>query len=325
MLSAAGLFVIFPLYMTCGSSVRGMQNLANSACGLAEQCSIVESFVHQNPFCHAPLGMSQRAAWQMTKTELLAEANRLGLAPHPDWTAVELRSAITEMIGDQKGGTLPKGLSSMKLQELKEEAEKIGLEYGEKVTRGALIRNIRDYHDTPSNTVMTIGKHRGNTYAQIPLSYGRWADAEEKVNGANMHPDLRRYVMWYRRNRNGNLPEPVTTLEKMNNPEKYAVVDEQSQNLDGASELSWDEVRSLASASRTKKGYNDDRQLLVKPKETASSSSSRPAKRPVDKDQGVARMGIEPDPKITDEIKALETRLATLKQQLGPSDTGDGL
>ena len=150
--------------------------------------------------------MSQRAAWQMTKTELLAEANRLGLAPHPDWTAVELRSAITEMIGDQKGGTLPKGLSSMKLQELKEEAEKIGLEYGEKVTRGALIRNIRDYHGTPSNTVMTIGKHRGNTYAQIPLSYGRWADAEEKVNGANMHPDLRRYVMWYRRNRNGKPP-----------------------------------------------------------------------------------------------------------------------
>ena len=97
-----------------------------------------------------------------------------------------------------------------------------------------------------------------------------------------MHPDLRRYVMWYRRNRNGNLPEPVTTLEKMNNPEKYAVVDEQSQNLDGASELSWDEVRSLASAFSSDSVSPGMMILTVRlrcPRAQAAASGSRDASR----------------------------------------------
>ena len=160
--------MIFLSCMISGNSARETPNHVSSVYGLAAQCSIVESFAHPtHPRC-LRLGMSQRPAWQMSKQELLAEATRLGLAPHPDWTAVELRSAIVEMTQDLRTSTVPKGLSSMRLQELKDEADKIGLVYGEKVTRGTLMRNIRDYHATPDNTVMTIGKHRGNTYSQIP-------------------------------------------------------------------------------------------------------------------------------------------------------------
>ncbi|CAE7600926.1 GIP, partial [Symbiodinium microadriaticum] len=194
---------------------------------------------------------------------------------------------------------------------------KVGLPVPEKATRGALMRNIRDYHATPGNTLMTIGKHKGNTYEQVPRSYGLWADAEEKANGANMHPDLRRYVMWFRRQANPDLPEQVTTLDKMNNPEKYAVVSFPEGSMKSDTDLSWDEVRSMPTGN--KKGYGQE-QLPLRPQPSSSSSSSRPTKRPVAKDKGTARMGIEPDPKVLDEIRALETRLATLKQQMGPEE-----
>ncbi|OLQ05449.1 Copia protein [Symbiodinium microadriaticum] len=246
--------------------------------------------------------MSQRPAWQMTRAELLSEARRLGLAPHPNWTAVELRSAITEVTAETKTASLPKGLSSMRLQELKDEAMKVGLPVPEKATRGTLMRNIRDYHATPGNTLMTIGKHKGNTYEQVPRSYGLWADAEEKANGANMHPDLRRYVMWFRRQANPDLPEQVTTLDKMNNPEKYAVVSFPEGSMKSDTDLSWDEVRSMPTGN--KKGYGQE-QLPLRPQPSSSSSSSRPTKRPVAKDKGTARMGIEPDPKVLDEIRGL--------------------
>ena len=75
---------------------------------------------------------------QMTRAELLSEAQRLGLAPHPNWTAVELRSAITEVTAETKTTSLPKGLSSMRLQELKDEAMKVGLPIPEKATRRGL-------------------------------------------------------------------------------------------------------------------------------------------------------------------------------------------
>ncbi|CAE7840260.1 EIF4E2, partial [Symbiodinium sp. KB8] len=254
------LYVIFLSCMISGNSAREIANHVSSVYGSAVQCSIVESFAHPTHLLCLRPGMSRRPAWQMTKQELLAEATRLGLAPHPDWTAVELRSAIVEMTQDLRTSSVPKGLSSMKLQELKDEADKIGLVYGEKVTRGMLMRNIRDYHATPDNTVMTIGKHRGNTYSQIPGSYARWADAEEKANGANMHPDLRRFVMWHRRQQDPAPSTSVTTLEKMNNPEKYAVVDPTNQRSAAASDQSWDEVKSLTSPGS--KGYvKDDRPL----------------------------------------------------------------
>ncbi|CAE7544813.1 Faim2, partial [Symbiodinium necroappetens] len=231
------------------------------------------------------------------KKELLSEATAMGLSPLPEWTNVELRSAITEMKDEKKKASgLPKGLSSMRLAELKEEAEKLGLPYAANATRGVLMRNIRDYYATPADTVMTIGRHKGNTYAQIPLSYGKWADEEEKVNGGNMHPDLRRYVMWYRRKMNDDFEEEPTTLEKMSNPEKYAVINpEDYASSAGSSDLSWAEVKSLA--DKKGKGYAKEvtKELQLPMPMTRTNAN-----------EGTTRMGLEIPQEIKAEMMALE-------------------
>ena len=118
-----------------------------------------------------------------------------------------------------KRTALPKGLSHMKLQELCEEADKIGVPYNTKTRKGVLLRQIRDYHDTPSETVMTIGRHRGNTYSQVPRSYAEWACKEDP---SNMHPDLQRFVTWHRRRKDPERRQHVPRTVQMQNPEKYA-------------------------------------------------------------------------------------------------------
>ena len=279
--SVADHFVNFLLPVTCGKTCYTPGSHVNNACGLAGQCSIVESSLRPNLPCCVTLGMTQRAPWQMTKTELLAEANRLGLAPLPGWTAGELRSAITEVTAEANKGNLPNGLSSMRLQDLKEEAMKIGLPVGEKATRGSLMRSIRNFHATPNDTVMTVGKHKGNTYEQIPIPYANWADAEEK----------------HRRRTHPGYPEQATILEKMNNPEKYAVADYPGELEAMSSHKSWEEVGSIPGS--TQRGRGSERQLPVTPQPSASSSSAtRPSKRPAAKDKGTSRMGVEVDPKF---------------------------
>ena len=58
------------------------------------------------------------------KTELLGEASRRGLAVLPHWTVPEIRSILQEDNEKMKGeSTIPKGLSSMKLEELVKMAE----------------------------------------------------------------------------------------------------------------------------------------------------------------------------------------------------------
>ena len=109
----------------------------------------------------------------------------------------------------------------------------------------------------------------------------------------------------------------------MNNPEKYAVVDPTNQRSAAASDQSWDEVKSLTSPGS--KGYVKDDRPLGQPSSTSSSSAPKPVKRPAAKDKGEARMKLDVDPQVKDEIRALETRLAALKQQMGPQDGEDEL
>ncbi|CAE7643318.1 EIF4E2 [Symbiodinium sp. CCMP2456] len=251
-----------------------LQSHVISVCGSAEQCSIVEHFAIPAFFLRPRRVMAQRPTWQLSRKELLSEATAMGLSPLPEWTNVELRSAITEM----------------------KEAKKLGLPYAANATRGVLMQNIRDYYATPPDTVMTIGRHKGNTYAQIPLSYGKWADEDEKVNGGNMHPDLRRYVMWYRRKMNDDFEEEPTTLEKMSNPEKYAVINpEDYASSAGSSDLSWAEVKSLA--DKKGKGYAKE--------VTKELQLPMPMTR-TDANEGTTRMGLEILQEIKAEMMALE-------------------
>ncbi|OLP87351.1 hypothetical protein AK812_SmicGene31431 [Symbiodinium microadriaticum] len=282
-----------------------------SVCGSAAQCSIVDRLPQFDNFL-SPLGMSSRAPWQMTKTELLSEANRLGLAPSARWTVEELKSAIVEAKKDlNEDSTVPKGMSGMKLAELKAEADRIGVMYASGVTRGTLMRHIRDYHETPDNTVMNIGRYRGSAYFQVPLSYAQWADQEERANGINMSPDLKRFVLWFRRKKakeaTGNGP---TRAEMMQEPEKYAKVPypggwETSQ--------SWENVTVMNEVDKQQRPFIPE-SSGAKNMASSSTSGKRTAERPNTKE----RMSVEPDPNMLDEIRALEQRLALLKDDYNP-------
>ena len=195
----------------------------------------------------------------------------------------------------------------MKLDELKHEADKIGVEYDGKTTKGVLMRKIRDYHDTPSDTVMGIGRHKGNAFYQIPSSYGEWAMREEEANGDNMHPDLKRNVMWFKRQRDpARLPDTPKTV-KMKEPEKYASIPPPPpESATGSSLRSWEEGREPETSE----------QLPIQPgqrgrKEATAASS----KRRGDQAQGQTRMKVETDRALMEEIQNLEAKLAVLKDK----------
>ncbi|CAE7487299.1 RE1 [Symbiodinium sp. CCMP2592] len=145
--------------------------------------------------------MSFVAVWQMKKVELQAEMFRRGLTCNPSWTAVELRTILTEdsaKKGTHSGQTgTPKGMTSMSLAELRNEAERLGIELGAKDTRGMIMLKIRDT-TAPENTIMTLGRFKGTAYKDVPENYANWASREADVNADNMHPDLRRFVTWWR-------------------------------------------------------------------------------------------------------------------------------
>ncbi|CAE7388702.1 RE2, partial [Symbiodinium sp. KB8] len=242
------------------------------------------------------------------------QANRLGLAPSARWTVEELKSAIMEAKKDlNEDTTVPKGMSGMKLAELKAEADRIGVMYASGVTRGTLMRHIRDYHETPDNTVMNIGRYRGSAYFQVPLSYAQWADQEERANGVNMSPDLKRFVLWFRRKKakeaTGNGP---TRAEMMQEPEKYAKVP-----YPGGSETSqsWENVTVMNEVDKQQRPFIPE-SSGAKSMASSSTSGKRTAERPNTKE----RMSVEPDPNVLDEIRALEQRLALLKDKVGPQD-----
>ncbi|CAE7610734.1 RE2 [Symbiodinium sp. CCMP2592] len=239
--------------------------------------------------------------------ELLAEATRLSLNPMTTWTVEELRSAITESKAiDKAEKGVPKGLSGMKLADLKMEADRIGVIYDSKVTRGTLMRHIRDYHETPDNTIMQIGRYKGNAFFQIPRQYAEWACREERENGINMSADLKRFVLWYRR----KTEEKETTRgpsrrEMMEEPERYAKVPYPGS----ASSRSWEEVSAMSSVDK------DQRPLTPSSSTIQIPTKGSPAKRSVEKETAKERMHVDPPSQVLEEIKALEQRLAVLKDQ----------
>ena len=119
----------------------------------------------------------------------------------------------------------PKGLSGMNLGELREEAKRLNLEVGPRDTKGSLMLRIRDAA-APATTVMTVGRFRGSPFGEIPDAYGAWASEEERQNGANMHVDLKRFVMWRRHARNAEKTEkkPAKSTPNYLDVETYASV-----------------------------------------------------------------------------------------------------
>ncbi|CAE7565416.1 RE1 [Symbiodinium sp. CCMP2592] len=219
----------------------------------------------------------------------------------------ELRSAITESKAiDKEEKGVPKGMSGMKLADLKMEADRIGVAYDSKVTRGTLMRHIRDYHETPDNTIMTIGRYKGSAYFQIPRQYAEWASREERENGINMSPDLKRFVLWYRRtSEEKEVKAGPSRREMMEEPERYAKIPYPGS----ASSRSWEEVSAMSQADK------DQKPLTPSSFTAQTPPKASPTKRGAEKNATKERMHVDPPEQVLEEIRALEQRLAVLKDQ----------
>ena len=248
------------------------------------------------------MSLSHKPSWQMSKTELLAEGCRRGIPMSKEWSAIELKSILAE--DDRKRApatSLPKGLTSMKLDELRQEAKKVGLAASSSDTKGSLMRRIRDHYSTPCETVMTIGRFKGIPYSEIPETYGRWASDEEKANHDNMHPDLMRFVKWRRasKQRAAELGAAGSSYD----PEAQARVppppiSETGYSAEYASNASWDLVKEHGTMP-----------LVPQSKAKGKDKRGNPSKvQTVKMDQYVEQ-------EVADEIQALETRLAVLRDQ----------
>ncbi|CAE7227655.1 RE2, partial [Symbiodinium sp. CCMP2592] len=225
--------------------------------------------------------------------QLIDECKRRQLAFNEAWTCPELRTILIsdrEYETKRKGVAVPKGLSSMNLDELKAEAHKMELTVKSGDTKGSLM--LRRDEAAPADTVMTIGRFRGTTFAQIPDNYGDWASEEERQNGTNMHNDLKRFVVWRRHRRSKGQNTPAAAASTMEptylDAETYATVP--PPPISETASSSWAMVADYESAFS--EGYN-----------------------PHDS-EGPERMEQEIDPATMDEIQALEARLATLRDRI---------
>ena len=96
----------------------------------------------------------------MTKVELLAEANRIGVLVHHRWTNEEIKAAIQEHRMENDPSTVMKSITKLTFDELKVKATRLGVSYGDRITKGNLIRLIRDHTSTPDQELMKIERVR---------------------------------------------------------------------------------------------------------------------------------------------------------------------
>ena len=246
----------------------------------------------------SPMRIGAKSISAMKKTELLAEANRLGMTVHPSWTTTELKAVIREhlgMINEGDVGNQMKKINSLNLPELRAKAQELDVDLPERATRGLILKLIRASLNTPANTLMTIGRWRGSEYREIPSSYGRWA-VEETARSDNAHPDLIRYARWFENN----------LKEKAN---RTKVPDDESDSNYQAT--------NTKTAGTTKDSW-DAASVLTVPvvKNSSGKGSTKSAKRSNHelKDKS-GYMEAKPDEAVTEEIQALELRLALLKDK----------
>ena len=152
----------------------------------------------------------------MTKTQLISECNRLGLVVHRTWTVEELKAVIQEhrmQAASKQPGHQMKAVTSLNMPELKMKATEMGVEFPDNITKGNLLRLIRDSLKTPATELMKIGKYKGFEFQEIPSAYGEWASREVK-SSANPHIELVRYAKWWDNEQTTRYTGNTTTIEE---------------------------------------------------------------------------------------------------------------
>ena len=109
---------------------------------------------------------------------ILQECLRLGLTVHRSLGSEEIKAVIMEFrekAKDQDATGRMKRISRLTMPELKLKAQELGVEFPAGITKGNLLRLVRDSLNTPDNELMKIGKHRGMEFREVPWQHGRWA------------------------------------------------------------------------------------------------------------------------------------------------------
>ncbi|OLQ00470.1 Copia protein [Symbiodinium microadriaticum] len=244
---------------------------------------------------------------RMTKPQLLGESVRLGLVVHKSWSPEEIKAVIMEHRENAKQTDATermKRLSHLTLDELKNKARELEVDYPEKVTKGNLLRLVRDSLNTPDNELMKIGKHRGMEFREVPWQYGQWASNEVK-SSKNADPELIRFARWWDQNeekkKHGYMKETIDDVSKKPMPPSAA-----------SSATSWESVSVWETswpAKATCVGERVHEQMPIQPGTTSANSKRR------SNDSNPANMEDEIDEQTAEEIKKLELRLALLKDK----------
>ncbi|CAE6964969.1 unnamed protein product [Symbiodinium sp. CCMP2456] len=268
---------------------------------------------------------------KMTKVQLLEECTRVGLVVHRSWSVEEIKAVIQEhrmASAATSPGYRMKSITSLNLPELKMKADELGVLYPDKVTKGNLLRLVRDHVTTPATELMKIGRYTGWEYGEIPRQYGMWAARETRMS-PNPHPELVRFARWWENKEHETHYGASITFEE-NATVPYRPEDESAATSDAQSSK-WSESKVGYSPERDarpvppkakspspglhdwrgdrdwKLTYNPDREGYPIPpkinKCTSSGSTNNEA------------MEAEMDPHTLEEIQQLEARLAVLKDK----------
>ncbi|CAE7256949.1 GIP [Symbiodinium sp. CCMP2592] len=243
--------------------------------------------------------------WKMTKTELTSEALRLNLTIHSSWSVGEIRQVIIDAKKDSgETSSVPRGLASMTLDQLKSQAQELEIPVPHRATKGQLQMMIRDLVTRDkAEAVVTFGRHRGKLFKEVPSQYLEWAMKEVQARGTeNSGPDL---VSLANYAKSIFEPEPQVMYDPELDP-KVPLPSESSSCW----ESHWSELTETGVRMNQKVGYREEAAQLPKasPKKRATAEGSQAT--PGSMDQDVPK-------EVKDEINALMGRLAALKDKHG--------
>ena len=250
--------------------------------------------------------------WKMNKTQLLSEAVRLNLTVHTSWSVGEIRQIISDhRRSTEQDSSVPKGLASMTLEQLKTQASALQIPIPPRATKGQLQLLIRDASTREkAEAIVTFGRHRNKLYKEVPTQYLEWAMLEVRERGVESSgPDLVSLANYAKAKLR---PEEVESY----NPEINSRVPLPAESSTSSCwETHWSELTETAIQMNTRAGYpaketeTHAQQRTPTPKKRSTASGSQVGeKKPMDQ---------EVPQEVREEIETLMARLAALKDRHG--------
>ncbi|CAE7529744.1 GIP [Symbiodinium sp. CCMP2592] len=209
------------------------------------------------------------------------EALRLNLTIHSSWSVGEIRQVIIDAKKDSgETSSVPRGLASMTLDQLKSQAQELEIPVPHRATKGQLQMMIRDLVTRDkAEAVVTFGRHRGKLFKEVPSQYLEWAMKEVQARGTdNSGPDL---VSLANYAKSIFEPEPQVMYDPELDP-KVPLPSESSSCW----ESHWSELTETGVRMNQKAGYREEAAQLPKasPKKRATAEGSQATPGSMDQD-----------------------------------------